>query len=65
LLLRAEAIRGSYTCRRSADGVYIALAEALSATRPTVLLTLDEGIKRQAAANAPAVRVHIVTRQPE
>lgn len=42
LILRAEAIRGSYTCRRSADGVYIALAELLTASRPTILLTFDE-----------------------
>src|SRR5947208_131060 len=51
LLLRAEAIRGAYTCYRSADAVYIALAEDISTTRPTILLTLDDGIKNQAQAN--------------
>src|SRR5579862_3858606 len=51
LVLRAEAIRGSYTCRRSADGLYIALAEELSVTRPTVLLTFDEDMAKQAARN--------------
>ncbi len=61
LVLRAEAIRGTYTCYRSADALYIALAEELSATRPTILLTLDEGIKNQAAANAPGINVQVVT----
>src|SRR5579872_5072298 len=49
LVLRAEAIRGTYTCRRSADAVYIALAEVLTATRPTVLLTFDADMSKQAA----------------
>ena len=31
LILRTDAIRGAYSCRRSADGVYIALAEELAA----------------------------------
>lgn len=60
LLLRAEAIRGSYTCRRSADGIYIALAEELSTTRPTILMTLDEGMKKQAATHAPSVMVQAI-----
>lgn len=61
LVLRADAIRGSYTCYRSTDALYIALAEHLSATRPTILLTLDDGIKNQAISNAPNVTVHVVT----
>jgi predicted nucleic acid-binding protein len=61
LALRAEAVRGGYTCRRSADGIYIALAEALATTRPTVLLTFDEDMSRQAAKNAPTVTVHLLT----
>jgi len=60
LVLRAEAIRGSYTCRRSADGLYIALAEALTRTRPTVLLTLDADMPKQAAKNAPTVTVQLL-----
>ena len=61
LALRAEAIRGNYTCRRSADGFYIALAEELNASRPTVLLTFDEDMAKQAARNAPSVMVELLT----
>ncbi len=61
LVLRAEAIRGSYTCRRSADGLYIALAEWLTQTRPTVLLTLDVDMPKQAAKNAPTVKVQLIS----
>lgn len=61
LVLRAEAIRGTYTCRRSADGIYVALAEELAATKPTVLLTFDENMSKQAARHAPAVVVHLLT----
>ena len=61
LLLRAEALRGTYSCRRSADGIYIALAEALSTSRPTVLLTFDEDMAKQATNLAPTVRVDLLT----
>ncbi len=61
LLLRAETIRGAYSCRRSADGIYIALAEALSATLPTVLLTFDEDMAKQATKFAPTVSVELLT----
>ncbi len=61
LVLRAEAIRGTYTCRRSADGIYIALAEELTAERPTILLTFDEDMSKQAAKHAPTVTVHLLT----
>ncbi len=61
LLLRAEAIRGNYTCRRSADGIYIALAEELALVRPTVLLTLDADMYRQAGKNARSVDVRLLT----
>ena len=59
---RAEAIRGSYTCRRSADGIYIALAEALTALgRPTALLTFDVDMQKQAARYAPTVNCELLT----
>lgn len=61
LMLRAEAIRGSYTCRRSADGIYIALAEELALTRQTTLLTLDIDMPKQARNQAPAVKVQVIT----
>src|SRR5437868_13260152 len=57
LVLRAEAVRGNYTCRRSADGIYIALAEELTVTMPTVLLTFDADMAKQAANFAPTVMV--------
>ena len=38
LIRRAEEVRSGYGCSRSADGLYIALAEYLARTRPTVLL---------------------------
>jgi predicted nucleic acid-binding protein len=60
LVLRAEAIRGSYTCRRSADGIYIALAEELTAMKPTELLTFDEDMVKQAAKHAPTVSVQLL-----
>jgi predicted nucleic acid-binding protein len=61
LVLRAEAIRSSYTCRRSADGIYIALAEQLALVRPTTLLTLDADMSKQAANKAAGVTVHLIT----
>ena len=44
LIARAEQIGEGYGCSRSADGIYIALAEELSQTRPTVLLTFDQNM---------------------
>ena len=55
LVCRAESIRTGYSCRRLADGIYIALAEALSVQMPTVLLTFDQDLRSQAARNAPTV----------
>lgn len=60
LILRAETIRGSYTCRRSADGIYIALVEELAQTRTTILLTLDAEMPKQAKSRAPAVTVQVI-----
>lgn len=61
LIARAEQIGESYGCSRSADGIYIALAEELSLTRHTVLLTFDKDMTNQAARNAPTVTVQILT----
>lgn len=60
LMRRAEEIRGGYACPRSADGLYIALAEQLSATYETVLLTFDEDMPKQAARHAPSVTVRLL-----
>lgn len=61
LVARAEAIRAGYGCSRSADGIYIALAEALSQNGPTVIVTFDQNMQNQAAHNAPLVNVQTLT----
>ncbi len=61
LLTRAEQILSGYGCSRSADGIYIALAEELSSSRPTTLLTFDQDLSNQAARNAPTVTVQVLT----
>ena len=61
LIARAEKIRIGYGCSRSADGLYIALAEELSQTQATFLLTFDADLQKQAARNAPQVSVHLLT----
>lgn len=60
LIARAERIGSGYGCSRSADGIYIALAEELSQTRPTTLLTFDQNMPNQAARNAPSVNVQLL-----
>jgi predicted nucleic acid-binding protein len=60
LIRRAEQIRASYGCSRSADGLYIALAEELAQSRPTVILTFDQGMPAQIAKNAPSVTVKLL-----
>jgi predicted nucleic acid-binding protein len=61
LILAADRIRAGYGCSRSADSLYIALAEELSQTRPTRLLTFDQDLPKQVARNAPGVNVHLLT----
>ena len=61
LVLRAAAVRGTYTCRRSAGGIYVALAEALATSHRTVLLTFDENMAKQAARVSPTITVHLLT----
>ena len=60
LVLRAEQIRAGYGCSRSADGIYIALADELSQTMPTVLLTFDQDLPKQAVRHAPGVSVKLL-----
>jgi predicted nucleic acid-binding protein len=60
LILRAEHIGSGYGCSRSADGIYIALAEQLAQTRPSILLTFDKGLPKQATRHAPTVQVHLL-----
>jgi len=60
LFRRADALRTLHTCRDCADGLYVALAEHLSANGPAVLLTFDAGQKRMAEREAPAVTVQLL-----
>lgn len=60
LVLRADQICDGYGCNRSADALYIALAEELSQTYTTRLLTFDQGVPNQAAHHAPLVTIHLL-----
>lgn len=60
LITRAEEVRSGYGCSRSADGIYIALAEELARQGPTNLLTFDQDLENQAKQNAPTVSVHLI-----
>jgi predicted nucleic acid-binding protein len=57
---RAEQIRGTYGCSRSADGIYIALAEQLAQTGPAELVTFDTGMQQQAEVAAPGVTIRLL-----
>jgi predicted nucleic acid-binding protein len=59
-ILRAEEIRQGYSCLHSADGYYIALAEALTASGAAELLTFDKRMVNVAASNAPTVKVNLL-----
>ncbi len=61
LILRADQICTGYGASRSADAIYIALAEELSRVCPARLLTFDRDLVKQAARNAPTVNVHLLT----
>jgi predicted nucleic acid-binding protein len=60
LIGRAEEIRGSLGCNRSADGIYLALAEELSAVAPTEVVTFDNGMGAQARSHTIAVTVAVL-----
>jgi predicted nucleic acid-binding protein len=60
LIVRAAEIQSGYSCRHSADGIYIALAEELSQSGATELLTFDADLPKQAARNAPTVKVNLL-----
>jgi predicted nucleic acid-binding protein len=61
LIMYAERFRAGYGCSRSADGIYLALAEHLANTAPTTLLTFDIALRSQATLTAPSVNVHLLT----
>jgi predicted nucleic acid-binding protein len=53
LIKRAEEIRSGYGCSRSADSIYLALAEELLKSGPGELLTFDQDLQKQATKNCP------------
>lgn len=59
LVGRAEEIRRSYGCSRSADGIYIALAEELAGGGTAEILTFDSGLVNQ-AKHASGVSVRLL-----
>lgn len=60
LIKRAFEIQQSYGCSRSADSIYIALAEHLAKSNIVEIVTFDAGLVNQAAKNAPSVKVNVL-----
>lgn len=60
LIRRAREIQGGYGCSRSADCLYIALAEELAKRGATELVTFDKGMVNQVARHAPTVQVNLL-----
>lgn len=60
LLLRAEEIRGGYSCLHSADAFYLALTEELTKSGAAEFLTFDKRAVNVAANNAPSVKVNLL-----
>jgi predicted nucleic acid-binding protein len=58
LIARAEQIRATYGCGRSADSIYLALTEQLAALGTAEIVTFDPGMNNQAKKNAPTVKVN-------
>ena len=60
LIIRAAEISSGYGCSRSADSVYLALAEELAKSGTTDLLTFDEDLQKQARRNIPSVHINLL-----
>jgi predicted nucleic acid-binding protein len=58
LIARAEQIRATYGCSRSADAIYLALTETLTALGTAEIVTFDSGMENQAKKNAPTATVN-------
>ena len=61
LLRRAIAIRQNYGCAKSNDSIYLALTEHLMTDGVAEMVTFDERLANQAKANAPSVKVNLLT----
>lgn len=60
LITRAEQTSSGYGCSRSADGIYIALAEELQLSGPVTILTFDRNMPAHPAAKAPTTTVRLL-----
>jgi predicted nucleic acid-binding protein len=60
LIDRANQIRNSYGCSRSSDSIYIALAEELSKTYASEILTFDKGFVNQVAKTTKNVKINLL-----
>jgi predicted nucleic acid-binding protein len=60
LVARGEALRSGYGRSRSADRLYIALAEELARDPITEIVTLDESLPNRASRNAPSINVRLI-----
>jgi predicted nucleic acid-binding protein len=54
-------IHGSYSCLRTSDSIYLALAEELARYGDAEIVTFDQDMENQARANAPTVVVKTLT----
>lgn len=61
LIARAETFRSGYGCSRSADTLYLALAEELSKQGQVELLTFDTGQEAMAVQYLPQITVQLLT----
>jgi hypothetical protein len=60
-LRRAIAIRQNYGCAKSNDSIYLALTEHLMTDGVAEMVTFDVRLANQAKANAPNVKVNLLT----
>jgi predicted nucleic acid-binding protein len=60
LIVRAEDLRSGYGCSRSADSIYLALAEELAASMGADLLTFDRDLEKQAPKKTPIVNINLL-----
>jgi predicted nucleic acid-binding protein len=60
LIKRATEIHDSLGCSRSADSIYIALAEKLSKNNSVEILTFDKGFVNHVSSTVPNVKINLL-----
>jgi predicted nucleic acid-binding protein len=60
LIKRAEEMRGTLGCSRSADGIYLALAEELNKVARSEVVTFDNGMQSQVTSCSLALTVIVL-----